>query len=432
MEEKIIGCHAVWEARMKQIRKIVETISNTSSLNEKVKLLQAQKDNEVLFTLLKLHADPYIQFYVSKLPKTRPNAIPTELKGSNNYEKFLHLTQMLQHRIITGHAALATIFDFFQKCDEDETWVFKTVLLKNPLNFGRSLINKVRKGFIPEFKLMLADHKQPTLNSLKFPLIAQTKLDGHRAVYFPELQQFIGRNGNPISNEKLNTWFTKMIEQNTTYILDGELYSDTLSFNDISSRLNSEDGDLTSIYYCLYDILTTQEWTAQVGTQKYKDRIALIHKLVNTWNTPNVKAVEGKVINTVNELETYYKEKLAEGYEGLMLKDMDGLYQWKRVSCKSGIMMKLKPSDEYDGKIVKCEEGTGQCTGTLGAFIVKVEGIKNLVRVGSGYTQEARKEYWENKDKMIGQWIKVKAWEITEGNESLRFPVFLSLRDPKD
>jgi len=411
----------------------LENISNTSSLKEKENLLREQKDNDQLFSLLSLHSNPYIQFYVAKLPTERPNIQSKNLGSINNYDHFIKLTNALSGRIITGHEALATVHDFFQHCDEDEKWVYKTVLLKESLNFGASLINKVRKGCIPEFKLMLADAVQPKMSDVRFPIIAQTKLDGFRAVYVPMTQSFIGRNGKPIRNENLKNHFTKMIEKNVAFVLDGELYSDKLSFNEIASRLNSENKDLTDIYYCLYDVLTILDWSKQVSNQPYKERIKTLEKeLIPLWDDKNIKVVQGKVVNSVEELQEFYKEKLDEEYEGLMLKDMNGKYQWKRVSCKSGIMAKLKPRTSYDGKIVDALEGEGQAKGMLGAFVVEVEHIKNQVKIGTGFSEVQKKEYWLNRNKLIGEWVVLDAFEITENNESLRFPVFMGIRDSKD
>ena len=142
--------------------------------------------------------------------------------------------------------------------------------------------------------------------------------------------------------------------------------------------------------------------------------------------------VPGTLCTSSQYIQEYYKQALDEGYEGLMLKSTKGNYQWKRVSAKSQIMSKLKPSDDYDGKIIGYEEGEGKYVGQLGVFIVEVEGITNPVKVGSGLKEEQRKEFWEKKDEFIGQWIKLKAFEITENKESLRFPVFLNIRDAKD
>lgn len=420
---------------MKDIRAILEAISGTASLKTKEKLLLEQKNNFKLFQLLNLHQNPFQQFYISKLPTERPDVKPFPLMNSTNYDRFMQLVGLLHNRTITGHDALGAVYDFFAGCDEDETWVFRTILLKEPLKFGAKLINKVRPNLIPEFDLMLADANQPKLDEIKYPIISQTKLDGFRCVYFPHEKVFMGRNGKPIKNENLLVYFDEFVKRNGHHVVDGELYSDTLSFNQIASVLNSENKPLDGIYFCAYDYMREEDWRNQECKVPYTTRINNLAIAFKQWKLDGVKNIE--VVTSelhINEeqVQNFYAWALAQGFEGLMLKDPNGAYQWKRVTVKSGIMMKLKPHDEYDGKIVRSEEGTGHHAGKLGALVVVIRGIRNEVKVGSGFTEAQRDEYWADKNNLEGKWIKLKGFEVTEGNESLRFPIFIAFRDSKD
>jgi len=421
---------------MKEIREIIELVGKTASLKEKERILNEHKDNMQLFELLRLHLNPYDQFYIAKMPtETIPGIEHWVPEGKDHYHQFCNLVRELKTRSITGHIAQKSVYEFFKKCDADERWVFETVLLKKAMNFGTSLVNKVmvtKTGkFIPEFDCMLADADQPKLSEVTYPVVAQLKLDGFRAVYFPDSKTFIGRNGKAIRNQNLQNYFAKL-SKNQTYVLDGELYSDTLNFNQISSVLNSEDKPLDGIYYCVYDCVPKYNWIEQTYDVPYRNRWELLETLSKLWNMDNVKVITGITANNEQEVAEFYKDALNKGYEGLMLKGINGTYQWKRVSVKSQIMMKLKPSDEYDGKIIGTEEGEGKIVGQLGKLIVRVDGIKNEVGVGTGFSEEQRKEFWKNRNQLVGEWIRMKAFEVTEGKESLRFPVFLAIRDSKD
>lgn len=420
---------------MKDIRELIEKISNTASTKAKQQLLEDNKSDYKLFTLLQLHENPFLQFYITKLPIERPVAKPFPLMNSTNYDRFMQLVGLLSHRTITGHEALGAVWDFFQACDEDETWVFRTILLKEPLNFGAKLINKVKPGLIPEFGLMLADSKQPKLSEVKYPIIGQTKLDGFRCVYFPKEKVFMGRNGRPINNKNLNSYFEEFIKRNANHVIDGELYSDTLSFNQIASVLNSDEKPLDGIYYCAYDFMRNDEWVRQECETPYMTRINNLAIAVKQWTmdgVKNVSVVTSEDLLNEAAVQNFYQWALDQGFEGLMLKDPNGAYEWKRVTVKSGIMMKVKPCDEYDGKVVSYEEGEGKYVGKLGVLVVEVKGIKNEVKVGSGFSDQEREEYWADKKNLVGKWIKLEATEITENNESLRFPRFLAFRDSKD
>ena len=65
-----------------------------------------------------------------------------------------------------------------------------------------------------------------------------------------------------------------------------------------------------------------------------------------------------------------------------------------------------------DLPIVRCEEGTGRLEGTLGAFVLKYKG--NEVKEGSGFTDEQREYFWNNKDNLTGVLCEVKYKEISQ------------------
>jgi hypothetical protein len=58
----------------------------------------------------------------------------------------------------------------------------------------------------------------------------------------------------------------------------------------------------------------------------------------------------------------------------------------------------------------------------------------NVVKVGSGFSDELRKEVWQNQDKYLGAICEVKYFEETsnaDGGLSLRFPIFKDFRSDK-
>lgn len=57
------------------------------------------------------------------------------------------------------------------------------------------------------------------------------------------------------------------------------------------------------------------------------------------------------------------------------------------------------------------------------------------MRVGSGFTDEQRVQYWNERDSLTGVLCEVKYKELSydkhTGAESLQFPVFIGLREDK-
>ena len=113
-----------------------------------------------------------------------------------------------------------------------------------------------------------------------------------------------------------------------------------------------------------------------------------------------------------------------------MLNTLTGLYKFGK---RSNDLLKVKTFNTCDIFCTGVEEGEGKYAGTLGAIICDYKGYK--LKVGSGLTEEQRDFYWKNKSKIVNRIVEIKYFEESsdkDGNLSLRFPVFIQVRDDKD
>ena len=66
---------------------------------------------------------------------------------------------------------------------------------------------------------------------------------------------------------------------------------------------------------------------------------------------------------------------------------------------------------------------------------ITIDYKSNLVNVGSGFTDEERDYYWNNKDEIIGKIVDIQFFEESTNQKddgiSLRFPTFKSVRSDK-
>ena len=74
--------------------------------------------------------------------------------------------------------------------------------------------------------------------------------------------------------------------------------------------------------------------------------------------------------------------------------------------------------------------------GKLGAFLCEIDHPQygNLkFKVGGGFSDDERFNFWEDKDELIGRIISVQYFEVTQntttGQYSVRFPEFLELKE---
>jgi DNA ligase-1 len=120
---------------------------------------------------------------------------------------------------------------------------------------------------------------------------------------------------------------------------------------------------------------------------------------------------------------------ILNGFEGLMIKDPQAVYETKRTTS----WLKLKPFIEVSLEVVDVEEGTGRNLGRLGAFIARGtdDGKEIRVNVGSGFSDDNRLDFWAHRADIIGHVVEVRADAVTQnqdGSYSLRFPRFLRFR----
>ena len=159
-------------------------------------------------------------------------------------------------------------------------------------------------------------------------------------------------------------------------------------------------------------------------------------------------SVRRDILETFKQYQTESLNVLPVLYHGTALSKIDELLDIMVKEDKEGLMvntnvpyqrtrhrgiLKVKRFYTMDLPIIRCEAGTGRLEGTLGAMVLQYK--DNEVKVGSGFTDEQRKEYWENRDVLVGTLCEVKYKEISSdkntGLESLQFPVFVQLREDK-
>ena len=112
-----------------------------------------------------------------------------------------------------------------------------------------------------------------------------------------------------------------------------------------------------------------------------------------------------------------------------MINIANASYQKKRTSD----ILKVKKMNTVDLFVTSIFEGKGKYKGTLGGVMIEYKG--QPVGVGSGFSDNQRKIIWAHPDNIIGKLIEVQYFEESKdknGNPSLRFPVFKTIRLDKN
>lgn len=408
-------------------------IGDTSSRNEKEEIVANNIENPVFSELLYICYNPFIRTNFK-----RTVGVPTvsvDPPASDMYQDFIFLIHNLSKREYTGNVALEAVTRFFKHCTEQEYKWYSRVMLKDmKIGITEKTINKVKKGFIPEYSCSLAASK-----FVKLPKCfrVDVKLDGYRCNAFHYENgtvELLSRNGITIEG------YTDIEEAIKTlprgYMYDGEIMGRKGTFNEVQKSAFKKSKDKDGVLH-VFDCVSIPDFEAKKGTVPYRARLKFLDDMADYFeSSANMNLVTGHKFcggHTEENLAKVYElhaQFTAQGYEGTMVKDLDAVYECKR----SKNIQKIKDMETLDLVIVGVEEGKKgtEFEGTLGALVVGYE--NNTVNVGSGYSKALRDELWAKRNELVDKVIEVKYQEKTvneKGKSSLRFPIFMKFRPDK-
>ena len=131
----------------------------------------------------------------------------------------------------------------------------------------------------------------------------------------------------------------------------------------------------------------------------------------------NFKLVDYKITQKPEDIESIYKTKIGLGFEGVLVKKIDGSYipgrtGWRWVKMKQEEKAKGKLADTVDAVVMGYTRGKGKRTQFgLGQFLVGVLGgekIKTVTKIGTGLTDE---QFREMKTRLVKLEVKEKPLE---------------------
>jgi DNA ligase-1 len=417
---------------------IVELEADNSRLAKEA-IIQEHAGNTELLEGFHLALSPYITFGVKKVPSfAGPDGqgLP--------WEAFKELCHLLSTRQLTGDDARSAI-ELALSASTKSQWNdwYRRILIKD-LRCGVSekTINKIVKNAVPVFECMLAHDGANHEKKITGIKLIEPKLDGVRVLTIVDYEsrtvtQYT-RNGKVLENfGHITESLLKHIDDfGRSYVLDGEMIS--TSFQALMKQVHrKEDVQTGDAVLMLFDVLPLSEFKKGKSIMGQRRRSNLLktfktvfEKAGNIGIIPQTEVDLGTAVGEM-QFKQYNKDAIAEGYEGIMIKDPDAEYECKR----SVSWLKQKPFIEVSLTVTNLEEGTGKNEGRLGALICEGEddGRKIRVNVGSGLSDELRDEVWNSKDSVLGQIVEIRADAATRSQDSediysLRFPRFLRFR----
>ncbi len=426
---------------------IISSLEDHPSRINKEEILEAAMNEglDEFFEGVRMALDNLYTFGVKQVPEK-----DTDDGQGLSWANFRQLAEALYRRELTGHAARDAI-KLAMDVASKQQWnrFYRRILIKD-LRCGVSekTVNKVAKKLkkpnysVPVFECQLAHDSANHEGKMTGKKIVERKLDGVRCLtvidYESKTVTQYTRNGKVLENFKhITDYLSNYIEEfGRSYCIDGEIMSS--SFQDLMKQVHRKDNvKANDAVLNVFDIVPLFEFKQGKSTLGQRRRSAFLKGFENIFNDSGFITIvpqrEFDLDSLVDEIEfkDYMKQMIAEGYEGVMLKDPNAPYECKRTTS----WLKIKPFIEVSLAVTSVEEGTGRNVGKLGAIVCEGtdDGKRIVVNCGSGFTDEQRAEFWEARDTLVGQVVEVRADAATRSQDSettwsLRFPRFLRFR----
>lgn len=276
----------------------------------------------------------------------------------------------------------------------------------------------IEGGYFPMLAHKFSEHG----HKIKYPALAQPKLDGHRCVSDTNEKnvRLWSRTRKPI---KSVPHIIKAIEDSGIVSqidrLDGELYNHEYhdKFEELSSLIRQDEpaDGYENIQYHVYDF--------QHPTMTNIERSTILALWAERLRNTPIHIVETIVVNNEDELMEAFEHFLELEYEGCMVRNCDGLYANKR----SYDLQKIKNFDDDEFKIIGVKVGTKGSMAGKAVFTCEMKDGKTFDCKMKGSLDELER-YANNHELVINKIVTVKYQGLTKYGIP-RFPVALRFRE---
>ena len=230
------------------------------------------------------------------------------------------------------------------------------------------------------------------------------KYDGVRGYW--DGQQLWTRGGERVVAPP---WFTAPLPATP---LDGELWAGRGRFNLAVSTVRSQtpsDAAWREMRFMVFDL------PAQAGD--FDARLTALKKLLPTTQAPWVLPVAQQRATTHADLQALLDKTIKLGGEGLMLHRGGSLYRGER----NADLLKYKPFDDAEARVVGHVPGKGRHAGRLGALVVETPEGRRF-KLGGGFTDAQRED-----PPPVGAWVTYR-YNGTNPGGLPRFARFMRVR----
>ena len=259
------------------------------------------------------------------------------------------------------------------------------------------------------------------LQSIHYPIVGSPKLDGFRCIV----------DKTPLTSSMksfTNRFVVKELQDPTYDGLDGEIIvgspfkenEEDDVFHRTSGPIRRFDGEPDFRFY-VFD-----NW--KDGDISYNNRWVEMTPI----NQKRIIVLEQRILLNADDVIAYEQEMVDLGYEGAMIRSLNGKYKEGRTTLNEMNIFKRKPFEECEAEIIGVEEQMANLNeaiiderglsrrsshqanmvpkGTIGMFVLLSPAFGQSFKAapGKGFDAKKRQEIWDNKEAYIGKIATVK------------------------
>lgn len=266
---------------------------------------------------------------------------------------------------------------------------------------------------VPLLPMLAVDYNKVS-HKAKFPCLVSNKLDGNRIMAYKKdgVVSLKSRMGKEVVVQHLQEALNNVMSEGI--VLDGEIYKHGFALEEIVSAIRTPSNPLhEQLEFYVFDIVTDKPYS-----ERYQELIDFLWRV----NSDYVYLVQHERCNNKEELMLQHRWAVEQGYEGLMMRNLDGLYE--AGLKRSNDVLKYKTFFDREFKIVGVvEDRNGN------AVLVCYDHVANAnFNVCYGDFEE-RKRQLDDPEQYIGKWLTVKYQTRYKDSKLPQFGVGVCIRD---
>lgn len=415
------------------ILKILDNIGSDTKRSYKLALIEQHKGNNLFMKIVKLALDPYINFYIRKIPDYTSRFLEGQDDKHETLDWALVELEKLSSRQFTGNAGIEHLRSILSAVNTDDAVVIERIIGKDlRCGMAEGIVNAVVDNFIPTYPCLLArPYDEKNIKNINFPALSQLKADGLRVNFHVDGDKvsICGRSGRAI--DLLGYMEPELVELGKQFqvpvVIDGELVvvdengkllsrkvGNGIINKAIKGTVSPEEAKMVRAQ--IWDVIPASEFKAGISKLTYEKRFAALESAVNKLTPSGVDALAAKlkgmkatfwmiptrVVNSLLEAVSHFEELLADGEEGTILKNYCGLWE----DTRSKHLVKFKAERDADLEVIGWNPGEGKFVGMVGSLICSSS--DRLVECSiSGFSDELRAEITRDIDSWVSSIVTV-------------------------